>query len=149
MQKQPKGQEHPKGPEHPMGKEHPKGNEHPIGSKAWSKQMSREYTKTIQNYVEEASKNGGFKIMDDKLNKEWGLELERVHTKNVAHLGNNEFFACADLKAKGTKDKLDLDFYATRKDGQWTIKEIYIHKVNKKDVRYTYNDKNERVPMSN
>ena len=150
--------EHPK--EHPAAvptqdqakpNEHPKGHEHPVGSKAWTKQMSKEFTKAVEDYVAQKSKAEGdaFKIKDDKLNREWGLALIGVHKKRVAHLGNQRFFACADFKPveKGSKDKVDLDFYATKTGDEWKIEKVLIHKVNG-DPRYTYNDKNEMVPVN-
>ena len=55
----------------------------------------------------------------------------------------------ADFKTveKGAKDKLDLDFYATKGPDGWKIDKTVIHKVNGKP-RYTYNDKNEMVPVT-
>lgn len=134
--------------EHP---EHPKGHEHPVGSKAWTKQMSKEFTKAVEDHVAQksAAEGGAFKIHDDKLGKDWSLKLISVHKKRVAHLGDQRFFACADFKSveKGSKDKVDLDFYATKKaDGSWTIDKVLIHKVNG-EPRYTYNEKNEIVPV--
>ncbi|MBI4062840.1 MAG: hypothetical protein HY401_00885 [Elusimicrobia bacterium] len=155
----PHAQEHPAGKEHPKEKEHPKGkaqsqgkehpkHEHPVGSVAWNKQMSQEYTKTVQNHVKEAKASGGFKIRDAKLGKEWNLSLVRVHKNKVVHLGNDQFFACADFRSaiKGDRSKVDLDFYATKSGNDWKIDKVLIHKVNGKP-RYTYNDKNERVPV--
>ncbi|MBI3297013.1 MAG: hypothetical protein HYZ75_02535 [Elusimicrobia bacterium] len=147
--------EHPTAAEHPAPKaaassehrkkgEHPAGHEHPVGSKAWTKQMSKDYTKAVEAYVAKAPK--GFKVKDDKLGKEWTLKLIGVHKKRVAHLGGKKFFACADFKSVGSKDKLDLDFYASKAGDSWTIDQVLIHKVNGK-ARYTYNDKNERVPV--
>lgn len=135
--------EHPKGKEHPKGGEHPAGHEHPVGSKHWTKQMSKEYTKAVEDFV--AKSPEGFKVKDAKLGKEWTLKLLGVHKKKVVHLGDKKFFACADLKSTGTKDKLDLDFYASKAGDAWTIDQVLIHKVNGQ-ARYTYNDANERVP---
>ncbi|TBR17174.1 hypothetical protein EPO15_17545, partial [bacterium] len=114
----PTGAEHPApkaaGGEHPKGKEHPAGHEHPVGSKHWTKQMTQEYTKAVEDFV--ARSPEGLKVHDDKLGKDWTLELVGVHKKRVVHLGDNRFFACADFKSLNSKDKLDLDFYAS-KDG--------------------------------
>jgi len=136
--------EHPKGMEHPKGKEHPAGHEHPVGSKAWTKQMSKEYTKAVEDHV--AKSPEGFKVKDDKLGKEWTLKLIGVHKKRVAHLGGMGFFACADFASTNTKDKLDLDFYASKAGDSWAIDQVLVHKVNGQ-ARYTYNEKNERVPL--
>lgn len=144
----PTGAEHPSPKaaakaEHPKGKEHPAGHEHPVGSKGWTKQMSKEYTEAVEAHV--ARPPEGFKVKDEKLGKEWTLKLLGVHKKRVAHLGDKKFFACADFKSIGTKDKLDLDFYASKTGDSWVIDEVLIHKVNGQ-ARYTYNEKNERVP---
>lgn len=133
--------EHPK--EHPTGAEHPAGHEHPAGSKHWTKQMTQEYTKAVEDFV--ARSPGGLKVHDDKLGKDWTLELVGVHKKRVVHLGDNRFFACADFKSLDSKDKLDLDFYASKDGAAWKVEPAVIHKVNGK-ARYTYNDKNEMVP---
>jgi len=142
----PTGAEHPTpkaaAKEHPEGKEHPAGHEHPVGSKHWTKQMTQEYTKAVEDFVARSPK--GFKVYDDKLGKEWTLKLVGVHKKRVVHLGENRFFACADFKSSDSKDKLDLDFYASKDGGAWKVEPAIIHKVNGK-ARYTYNDKNERV----
>lgn len=149
--------EHPKehptaapGPQQGKPQEHPQGHEHPLGSKAWTKQMSREFTKAVEDYVgqKSAAAGGAFKVHDDKLGKDWALKLVGVHKKRVAHLGDQHFFACADFKSveKGSKDKVDLDFYAAKTGAEWKIDKVLIHKVNGQP-RYTYNDKNEMVPV--
>lgn len=167
-------QEHPKGAEHPtehpapvqtqtkehpaehptkaQGQEHPKGHdhaahEHPVGSKAWTKQTTKEYNQFVKSHVKTAEKNGGLKVRDDKQGKEWNLKLVRIHSKKVVHLGDERFFACADFVPtdKADKAKVDLDFYATKEGGNWKMEEVLIHKVNGKP-RFTYNSKNERVP---
>ena len=144
----PTGAEHPspkaaKGAEHPKGKEHPAGHEHPVGSKHWNKQMFKEYTQAVESHV--AKSPDGFLVKDAKLGKEWRLKLVGVHKKKVVHLGDKKFFACADFKSLDSKDKLDLDFYASKAGDAWSIDQVLIHKVNG-IARYTYNDKNERVP---
>ncbi|MBI5631312.1 MAG: hypothetical protein HY921_10575 [Elusimicrobia bacterium] len=150
--------EHPK--EHPSAPsgtvesapagEHPKGHEHPVGSKAWTKAMNKEFTKAVEDHVAQrsAAEGGAFKIQDEKLGKEWALKLIGVHKKRVVHLGDQRFFACADFKTveKGKKDKLDLDFYASKTPEGWKIDKTVIHKVNGKP-RYTYNEKNKMVLM--
>lgn len=136
--------------EHPAAKkEHPAGHEHPAGSKAWNKQMHKEFNEAVEHHVEhESAASGAFKIKDNKLGKEWALKLVGVHKKRIVGLGGNSFFACADFKTveKGSKDKLDLDFYATKGPEGWKIDRTLIHKVNGKP-RYTYNEKNEMVPV--
>ncbi len=145
--------EHPTAPaaqEHPKGKEHPAGHEHPVGSKAWTKEMNKGFAKAVEDYVAQRSSAGGgaFKIQDEKLGREWALKLIGVHKKRVVHLGEQHFFACADFKTieNGKKEKLDLDFYASKTPDGWKIDKTVIHKVDGRP-RYTYNEKNEMAPV--
>ncbi|MBI2071044.1 MAG: hypothetical protein HYT79_10650 [Elusimicrobia bacterium] len=142
--------EHPKGKEHP---EHPKGKpaQAPEGSKAWMKQIRNEYDAKVCEVGKGKSKTESYTIHDDKLNKDWELRVVKVHKNRIVQLGKNQFFACSDFKSvkKGEKDKLDLDFFATKNpDGSWTIDKVLIHKVNGVP-RYTWNEKNEMAPAGN
>ncbi len=147
--------EHPKPAAAPAAKpaaakhEHPEDNAAPqAGSPEWVKRMTREYTKAVESHIKTAGPTGSLTVPDDKLKKDWGLKLKRLHKDKVVSLGGNRFFACADFKdaAKGSKDTVDLDFYAMKADdGSWKIERVLIHKVNGAP-RYTYNDKNEMVP---
>lgn len=160
-QEHPAGMEHPKaGGEHPKaGKEHPKAGKehpkehpaakpakHPAGSEKWLKQIRKEYDDFVCEHTARP-KGEGFMIADEKLGKTWELKMLKVHKKNIVQLGGNRFFACADLKTLDGKDKLDLDFYATKlPDGSWRMDKVVLHKVNGQP-RYTYNEKNEMVPL--
>jgi|GEM_PF-3448602 len=153
--------EHPK--EHPTmksseteskdaKKEHP-GHEHPF-SKGWreERKLRNEFDQSVKDYVKAQSANGAFKVHDDKLGKDWELKLDKVHKNKIVHLSDKPFrcFACADFQSvtKGDKTKVDLDFYATRDDkGVYTVDKVIVHKVNGQP-RYTYNDKNEMVPVN-
>ncbi|MBI4424399.1 MAG: hypothetical protein HY554_11755 [Elusimicrobia bacterium] len=146
--------EHPK--EHPTGQpaksqakeEHPAGHEHPVGSKAWNKQMRTEFNEAVEDHVRKQSVDGAFNVNDEKLAVTWPLKLLGVHKKRIIQLDGNSFFACADFKTvSGEKAKLDLDFYATKGPEGWKIDKTVIHKVDGKP-RYTYNEKNEMVPVS-
>lgn len=137
-------EEHPAGHKHG---EHPAGHEHPVGSKAWSKQMRKEFNAAVVDFVAGEAKDGAYSVKDEVLGKTWELKLIGVHKKRIVHLGDKGFFACADFKTVGgEKRKLDLDFYATKDAGGWRIDKVLIHKVDGKP-RYTYNEKNERVPV--
>ena len=119
-----------------------------VGSKEWIKDMNKEYVKAVEDNVKAAKASGGFKVHDEKLNKDWALALEHVHKDRIAYLGNNTFFACADFHSTAAKDmtKVDLDFYATKTDAGWKVEKVLVHKINGK-ARYTYNMKNEMVPV--
>lgn len=143
------GQEHPKQESKGKKNEHPPGHEHPVGSKHWNKQMRKEFNEAVEDHVRRTSVDGAFKVQDDKLGKEWPLKLVGVHKKRIVNLGGSSFFACADFKTvSGEKAKLDLDFYATKSPDGWKIDKTVIHKVDGKP-RYTYNEKNEMVPVTN
>ena len=135
--------------EHP---EHPHSKEHPTSQKDQEKTLREQFNKAVKDYVEKARVGGGFKVHDDKLNKDWDLKLVKVHKNKIVHLSDKPYrcFACADFKstAKGDKTKVDLDFYATKDDKDvYAVEKVLIHKVNGQP-RYTYNDKNEMVPVT-
>ena len=112
-----------------------------------TKQLKKYYSKTVNDYVKtESKKSGSFVVHDDVLKKDWNLKMVRVHTDRIVELGNNEFFACADLKDAGAKTPLDLDFYVKKDGDSWVMQKVLVHKVAGKP-RYTYNDKNEMVPV--
>jgi len=153
--------EHPKGKkhkhEHPKGKkhkhEHPKHkgkHEHPQKEKWVShKKLMKAFVRAVKGHVKmTVADEGSFNVYDDKLDKTWELKLIRIHKKRIARLGENKFFACADFKtvAKGKKTKIDLDFFASKDGDDWSVDEVLVHKISGK-ARYTYNDKNQRVPV--
>ncbi|NNN07059.1 MAG: hypothetical protein HKL90_14280 [Elusimicrobia bacterium] len=116
------------------------------GSKAEMARIRKEYVAAVRAYVKTKAP---FTVHDDKLGKDWTLKLVRVHQDRIMQLGDNQFFACSDFKSarKGGKDALDLDFFASKNpDGAWKIDKVLIHKVNGKP-RYTWNAKNEMVPV--
>lgn len=149
--------EHPEHPtpakseskEHPKGesKEHPK--EHPK-KVAQNKAFQNDFEKVVKDYVvSEAQKTGGvYTIHDDVANKDWKLELVKVHKNKICMLQEGrQCFACADFKEVGGKNKIDLDFYANKaEDGVITMEKVLIHKVNGKP-RFTYDKNNNMVPV--
>ena len=134
-------------PEHPTAasKEHPNK-----GSAVQQKSAQDEYEKFVKDYVaSEAQKTGGvYKIHDDAANKDWKLELVKVHKNRICMLNEGKTcFACADLKEVGGKNKVDLDFYANHSpDGKMTMDKVWIHKVNGKP-RFTYDKNNNMAPL--
>lgn len=146
-------QEHPTGSkEHPtemkkeMKKEHPK--EHP--QEFQQKSFQDSYEKVVKDYVaSESQKTGGvYTIKDEKMNKDWKLELKKVHKSKICMLQEGKTcFACADFKEVGGKTKIDLDFYAKKdNEGNITMEKALIHKVNGKP-RFTYDKDNNMVEM--
>lgn len=148
--------------EHPSGSEHPTGQEHPSGGKTHKKKKKKskkswvKHAATMKAFVHaveghvgmKSADEGSFTVYDKTLDKTWELKLVRIHKNRIARLGENKFFACADFKtaAKGEETKIDLDFFVTREGEDWNVDEVLVHKINGKP-RYTYNAKNERVPV--
>ena len=141
--------------EHPS--EHPKGHEHPAKAKKakkegkWvsHKKTMNAFVKAVNGHVDmKTADEGSFKVFDDKLDKTWELKLVRIHTKRIARLAEDKFFACADFKTMGDGKKIavDLDFFVTKSGEDWNVDEVLVHKVSGKP-RYTYNANNERVPV--
>ena len=114
---------------------------------AGAPQMDKEFAAAVQDYVSKQP-DGILAIPDESLNKEWRLKLAGVDRKSVKRLGDRRYLGCADFKTAegGKRDKLDLDFYATKTPGGWRVDNILIHKVNG-EARYAYDKKNERVPV--
>jgi len=135
--------------EHP--KEHPEHPTQPLQSKVQNdKLFQNDFEKIVKDYVtSEGEKTKGiYTLYDDVMNKNWKLELVKVHKTKICMLDQGKLcFACADFKEVGTKNKLDLDFYASRSpEGTITMGEVMIHKVNGKP-RFTYDSNNKKVPI--
>lgn len=134
--------EHPEKAKKEHPKEHPEAKEH--------KAFQNEYEKVVKDYLsQEAKKSGGvFTIKDEKLGKDWKLQLVRVHKNKICMLQEGKkCFACADFREMGGKAKLDLDFYANKsEDGKISMDKVLIHKVNGKP-RFTYDEQNNMVPV--
>ncbi len=119
-------------------------------SAAQQKSNQDEFEKFVKEYIASAAKNTGsvYKVHDDVLNKDWKLELVKVHKNKICMLNEGKTcFACADLKEVGGKNKLDLDFYASHSpDGKMSMEKVLIHKVNGKP-RFTYDSQNAMCPV--
>jgi len=108
------------GPDHP---EHPKGE----------KKISLDsLEKAIKEKITEKSKEDGgtFKLHDDVLNKNWELDLVKVHRDKLTRLEDGRYFACVDMKSHGGDDVVDVDFFLTEKDGKLVFSDMTVHKVN-------------------
>lgn len=122
----------------------------PLGARAetGATALQTSYAETVGGHVKaESKKAGGFLVHDDVLKKDWKLKMLKIHTDRIVELGQDRFFACADLQQlAGKKTKLDLDFYVKKEGDRWVMEKVLVHKVAGK-LRYTYNDKNEIVPV--
>lgn len=112
--------------------------EHPTGTTK-SDVTLEDVAKHIEAHVKEQSKDGAFKIKDEKANKELSLTLDKVHRERLSQVAPDMFFVCADFK--GADGKLyDLDFFVqgTSKDNLKVVDgKTPVHKEDGKE-RYTW-----------
>jgi hypothetical protein len=122
--------------------EHPEHPEHPTAQKKISVD---DLEKAIQEKVSEKSKadGGTFRLPDDVLHKTWELELVRVHRDKLTRLEDGTYFACVDMKEKGGKDVVDVDFFLKESDGKLAFSDMAVHKVNGAP-RYNWEKKGDR-----
>lgn len=129
------------------GKEHG-GEEHGGGEHAGAKvsQPSADQIRgAMNNYViEQSKKTGTFDVYDDEAGKMRKLSLVRVHER-VGKTGDY-YYSCADFKDTGSNEMLDLDMDVEYKDGNLSVADVRVHKVNGKE-RYTYDEKDNRIPV--
>ena len=101
---------------------------------------------TIADYVKTQEKNqGAFLIIDERTNEPRRLEFVRVHER-VGKTGNY-YYSCTDMKDMKTGELLDLDFDIADNEGKLDVVAVRIHKDNG-NPRYTYDDKDNMVPVS-
>ncbi len=114
------------------------------------KQVQKYFSKVVEEHVNASSAktDGAFVIKDDVLKKDWALKLKKIHTQKIVDLGHDKYFACADFKEAKGKTTVDLDFYVGRSGNAWSVEKVLLHKVAGKP-RFTYNDKNEMIPVTN
>lgn len=97
--------------------------------------------KSIQQHAKDKAKTTGgvFVIRDEKLTKDWRLQLVQVHdpVRMFEKDGQTIYFACSDFKANDSKDILDIDFWMVSKGNKLDVIDTKIHKVNG-EPRYGY-----------
>jgi hypothetical protein len=99
----------------------------------------------MKSYIDEKSQaTGTFDVEDSETGKTRSLTLERIHDR-VGKTGDY-FYSCADFKDTVSGDLLDLDLDVQDKDGQLSVVDVRIHKVNGKE-RYTYDENDNRIPV--
>jgi hypothetical protein len=120
-----------------VASEHPgEAVEHP------GKEISADFVKkSIKENIDAQSRaqGGVFMIHDEKLNKNWRLNLSRIHdpVRSFVKNGQTIYFACVDFKSLDSPDVLDIDFWLVPKGDNFLVIDTKIHKVNGKP-RYTY-----------
>jgi len=103
--------------------------------------------KAIRDYIAEIETDEGAYTIDDEVTGQVRtLTLERVHDR-VGKTGDL-YYSCTDMRDTKTNELLDLDFDVESYDGQLEVVGERIHKVNGQP-RYTYDDKDNRIPVAN
>ena len=93
-----------------------------------------------EQVMEKTKAEGGrFHVHDTVLNKDWALELVRIHTDKLMQLDNDTYFACTDFRAEGG-EIVDVDFYMKDENGKLVFSDTAIHKIDGKP-RFTYEKK--------
>lgn len=124
-------QEHPEHPKKADAKkaEHPEHPEHPKESAAAALTVEQ-LAHAIEEFIEDdMDLKGGWFLVYDPVDKQvLQLTLSKIHTDKLAHLGNEVYFACTDMRAANDV-VYDLDFFMERQaDGGLAAHEISVHK---------------------
>lgn len=100
----------------------------------------------MKKYIEEESQETGtFDIEDPETGETRKLTLERIHDR-VGKTGEY-YYSCADFRDTVSGELLDLDLDVEQKDGNLSVVDVRIHKVDGKE-RYTYDANDNRVPVA-
>lgn len=89
-------------------------------------------------------KDGVFAIKDDVTGTSRTLQLVRVHER-VGKTGDL-YYSCTDMRDTSSGELLDLDFDVDATDGQLSVADVRIHKL-EGQPRYTYDEHDNRVPL--
>lgn len=100
----------------------------------------------MKDYVtQESEETGTFDVFDPETGDMRELSLVRVHER-VGKTGNY-YYSCADFKDINSGEMLDLDLDVEDQDGNLSVVDVRIHKVNGKE-RYTYDANDNRIPIA-
>ncbi len=130
--------------EHPEGKEHP-SKEHPKDQSAKKQLTIEEFADAAEQYIKRKSQanEGYFPVKDKMQGKTLKLKLQKIHRKRLAHLGNDEYFVCANFEGQDGKTyDIDIFMKGTNKNNLEATRKPTVHKING-DARFSYykNDK--------
>jgi len=126
------------------GKEHG-GKEHGGTGMKMMEPSAADVRAAMKKYVDEkAAAAGSFEILDPEANRTRRLDLIRVHER-VGKTGDY-YYSCADFKDRDSGEMLDLDLDVEARGGVLSVRDARIHKVEGKE-RYTYDDKDNRIPL--
>ena len=106
---------------------------------------AEELRQAIRDYIQAVEQDEGvFTIMDESAGTERTLQLIRVHER-VGKTGDY-YYSCTDMKDVSSAEVLDLDFDIEASEGELSVVDVRIHKVNGQ-ARYTYDDHDNRIPL--
>ena len=108
------------------------GQEHSSNKRQNIKQLTvTELSAGVTTYVKKEQKqnNGYYTVYDSVAKKLLKLQLDKIHDDRLAHVGNNNYFVCADFK--GDDGRLyDIDVFMKWDGKELTPMERKVHKVN-------------------
>jgi len=83
----------------------------------------------INEYVASRTKDGVFKVKDDKTGEERSLDFVEIH-RPTRKMEGKGYFACTDFREHDSSNKYyDLDFWIAEKQGVLQVTDVRIHKV--------------------
>jgi hypothetical protein len=99
----------------------------------------------VNGYVASKTKDGVFKIKDDKTGEQRSLDFVQIH-RPLRKMEGKGYFACTDFREHSSSNKYyDVDFWLTDKKGVLEVTEVRIHKEPKQEdgvwiqiPRYTF-----------
>lgn len=132
-----------KGSKKDSGKEHG-GKEHG-GATIHVEPTADDIRSTMKTHVlKKSEETGTFDVLDSETGMVRKLALVRVHER-VGKTGDY-YYSCADFTDVNTGEMLDLDLDVEDKDGELSVVDARIHKLNGKE-RYTYDEDDNRIPV--
>ena len=92
------------------------------------KLSSEDVVKIIGDYIKEKiSEDGLFSVEDKKENRTWDLEYVKIY-EPVQETEEGDYFTCVDFT--DGSDRLDVDLYVTKTEGNAKVSDVVIHMVN-------------------
>ena len=89
---------------------------------------SEDVVKIIGDYIKEMiSEDGSFVVEDEKENRIWKLEYVKIY-EPVQKTEEGDYFTCVDFT--DGDDRLDVDLYVSKTEGNPKISDVVIHMVN-------------------
>ena len=128
-----------------MMKEHGGTTEEHGGTQEVKTPSADDIHTAMKSYIDEKSQSTStFDIEDSEIGKTRTLTLERIHDR-VGKTGES-YYSCADFKDTVSGETLDLDLDVQDQNGQLSVTDVRIHKVDGKE-RYTYDADDNRIPV--